>query len=196
MDVELFNLQSTLIQTGPQEADADGVVRAGGPVTTTINGGGGSIKGVELGFQQSFDFLPGWLSGFGVQANYTYSDSQTDNTDATGSKLPLPDNSKHQVNGVLLYQKGPFQARAAYNYRSTQYNQQYGVGNLNLGVYTKPVGFLDASASYDINPHVTLFVQGTNLTEFGIDRYLQYEDVYYSQSIFESRVVFGIRIRN
>ena len=196
VDVESFNLQSTLIETGPQEADADGVVRAGGPVTTTVNGGGGSIKGIELGYQQAFDFLPGWLSGFGVQANYTYSDSETDNTDATGARLPLPDNSKHQVNGVLLYQKGPFQARAAYNWRSTQYNQQYGVGNLNLGVYTKPVGFLDASASYDINPHVTVFAQGTNITGSGIDRYLQYEDVYYSQSIFESRVVFGIRIRN
>ena len=196
VDVESFNLQSTLILTGPQEADADGVTRAGGPVTTTVNGGGGSIKGVELGYQQAFDFLPGWLSGFGVQANYTYSDSSTDNRDQTGSKLPLPDNSKHQVNGVLLYQKGPFQARAAYNFRSTQYNQQYGVQNLNLGIYTKPVGFLDASASYDINPHVTIFAQGNNITGSGIDRYLQYGDVYYSQSIFESRVVFGIRLRN
>ena len=196
VDVESFNLQSTLILAGAQEADADGVVRAGGPVTTTVNGGGGSIKGVELGYQQSFDFLPGWLSGFGVQANYTYSDSSTDNRDETGAKLPLPDNSKHQVNGVLLYQKGRFQARAAYNYRSTQYNQQYGVQNLNLGIYTKAVGFLDASASYDINPHVTVFAQGNNITGSGLDRYLQYEDVYYSQSIFESRVVFGVRFRN
>ncbi len=196
VDVESFNLQSTLILTGAQEADADGVVRAGGPVTTTVNGGGGSVKGVELGYQQNFDFLPGWLSGFGVQANYTYSDSSTENRDATGQKLPLPDNSKHQVNGVLLYQKGPLQMRAAYNYRSTQYNQQYGVGNLNLGIYTKPVGFLDASASYDITPHVTIFAQGNNITGSGLDQYLQYNDVYYAQQIFEQRVVFGIRIRN
>ena len=196
VDVESFNLQSTLIQAGPQEADADGVVRAGGPVTTTVNGGGGSVKGVELGYQQALDFLPGWLSGFGVQANYTYSDSKTDNRDATGSTLPLPDNSKHQVNGVLLYQRGPLQFRAAYNFRSTQYNQQYGVGNLNLGVYTKPVGFLDASASYDINRHVTIFAQGNNITGSGLDQYLQYKDVYYAQQIFEQRVVFGVRFRN
>src|SRR3546814_10421185 len=34
--------------------------------------GHGKIKGFELAYQQTFDFLPGLLSGFGASANYSY----------------------------------------------------------------------------------------------------------------------------
>ncbi len=193
IDVDSFNVSSSTIQPIP---DGDGVVRAGGNVSTTLNGGSGSVKGIEFGYQQAFDFLPGWLSGFGAQVNYTYSDSVTDNKDDNGESLPIPDNSAHQVNGVLFYQKGPLQGRIAYNWRSEQYNQQFSAGPYNYSVFTKPVGFLDASVSYDINPHVTVFAQGTNLTNAFLDRYLSYPDLFYSQSIFEQRVFFGVRLRN
>src|SRR6202022_586722 len=33
---------------------------------------GGKIEGVEFAYQTFFDFLPGLLSGLGMQANYTY----------------------------------------------------------------------------------------------------------------------------
>ncbi|MEO8777602.1 MAG: TonB-dependent receptor, partial [Rhodanobacter sp.] len=45
--------------------DADGVVRAGGPVSTIINGGGAIVKGLEGEFRTQFTSLPGALSGFG-----------------------------------------------------------------------------------------------------------------------------------
>ncbi|MBE7218810.1 MAG: TonB-dependent receptor [Caulobacteraceae bacterium] len=195
VDVDSFPVAATLDETGPMQADADGVVRAGGPVTTTINGGGGSIKGIELGYQQVFDFLPGWLSGFGAQANYTYSSSDTDNKDVFGDTLPIPNNSTHQVNGVLFYQKGPLQGRVAYNWRSEQYQSAFQVGGQNIGIYVAPVGFLDASVSYDLNPRLTIFAQGTNLTQSGYDRYLKFSDLYYNQNIFEARVFFGVRLR-
>ena len=196
VDVESFPQAATVFLTGQQQADGDGVVRAGGPVSTTVNGGGGSVKGFELGYEQAFDFLPGWLSGFGAIANYTYSDSETGNTDSFGNSLPIPNNSKHQVNGILYYQKGPWQARVAYNWRSEQFDNTYGIPNGTLAIYTKPVGFLDASASYDVNPHFTVYVQGTNLTSSSLDRYAGFEDNYYNQNIFESRIFFGIRLRN
>ncbi len=41
-------------------------------VTGPVNAGKGTVKGLELGYQQFFDFLPGFLKGFGVQANYTF----------------------------------------------------------------------------------------------------------------------------
>ena len=43
-------------------------------VTRPGNTGDGSLKGFELGYQQFYDFLPGVLKGFGLQANYTYMD--------------------------------------------------------------------------------------------------------------------------
>ncbi|NWN13464.1 hypothetical protein GY655_27330, partial [Escherichia coli] len=36
--------------------------------------GGGELKGFEVAFQTFFDFLPGVLSGFGTQLNYTFVD--------------------------------------------------------------------------------------------------------------------------
>ena len=39
-----------------------------------INDQGGTLKGLELAYQQTYDFLPGLLSGLGSQITYTYVD--------------------------------------------------------------------------------------------------------------------------
>ncbi|MFP5392923.1 MAG: TonB-dependent receptor, partial [Gammaproteobacteria bacterium] len=44
-------------------------------VTSPVNGAKGTARGVELAFQHYFDKLPGWMSGIGMQFNYTYVDS-------------------------------------------------------------------------------------------------------------------------
>ncbi len=128
IDVKWFPTTVTNIEPLP---DADGVGRAGGPVERIVNGGG-KIKGFEIDYQQAFDFLPGWLSGFGTNINYTFSDADadTDNTDIDGNTLPIGDNSKHQANAVLWYQKDKLQARVAYNWCSKRFSQgqQFRVG--------------------------------------------------------------------
>lgn len=192
-DVKSFLQTNTLIEAQP---DADGVVREGGPVTRPVNGKGGSIKGVELGFQTVFDWLPGVLSGFGGQLNYTYSDSGSSNVDLFGKSLPVPDNSKHQANAVLFYQKGPVQGRVAYNYRSKRFGGFVAAADDNLAVWNRATGYLDASASYDVTPKFTMFVQGSNLTKENEEQYAQFKNFWYGSSIFERRVTFGVRIRN
>ncbi len=116
--------------------------------TTTgpINGANGTIKGIEVAYQQYYDFLPGPLAGFGLQANFTYVDSQRDlynpvtgaycnssdsqatslnvnlngcDTDGrTFGNLPLQGLSKYAYNVALLYDRGPISARLAYSWRS------------------------------------------------------------------------------
>lgn len=212
--VFLFDVQSFPQAQGilTPIADQDGVVRAGGIIQTTGNGGGGKIKGLELGYQQQFDFLPGFLSGFGANANFTLSDSESANKDLFGKQLPVPDNSKYQYNVIGFYQKGPIQARVAYNWRSKRYaGNQYVNGlpnfdaadplnnnpnNTILAIYSKPVGYLDASASVDITPNATIFVQGQNLTSSNDEQYAQFKNQFYQQNIFERRFTVGIRIRN
>ena len=192
-DVKSFLQTNTLIEAQP---DADGVVREGGPVTRPVNGKGGSIKGVEVGFQTVFDFLPGALSGFGGQLNYTYSDSGSSNVDLFGKSLPVPDNSKHQANAVLFYQKGPVQGRVAYNYRSKRFGGFVSAADDNLAVWNRATGYLDASASYDVTPKFTMFVQGSNLTKENEEQYAQFKNFWYGSNIFERRLTFGVRIRN
>ncbi|MCE3544361.1 TonB-dependent receptor, partial [Escherichia coli] len=85
-------------------------------IGTTVNTGTGTVKGFEAAYQQFFDFLPGLLSGLGVQANYTFVDSSVTNPFATAGSnvpttVPLEKLSKHSYNLVGLYEKGPVTAR-------------------------------------------------------------------------------------
>ena len=84
-------------------------------VDTFQNGGDASIKGVEVGFQTPFDFLPGLWSGFGIVANYTFTDSEFTNEE--GVSQSFPGASRHAYNLVGYYENGGFSSRIAYNYR-------------------------------------------------------------------------------
>lgn len=116
--------------------------------TTTgpINGAEGTARGFEVAFQKYFNKLPGWMSGLGMQANYTFVDSHLnlyspvtqaycsggnggaanlnlnlngcDTNGRTFGDLPLVNLSRHAVNLALLYDKGPISGRLAYNWRS------------------------------------------------------------------------------
>ncbi|QJE02009.1 TonB-dependent receptor [Massilia forsythiae] len=118
-------------------------------VTSPVNGARGTVKGFEVGYQQYYDGLPGWLRGLGVQANYTYVDSRRklytpvysaycsggstglDNVnlnmngcDIDGRSfgdLPLPYLSKNTYNFTLLYDRGPWSARLAWSWRSKNF---------------------------------------------------------------------------
>ncbi|WP_149196074.1 TonB-dependent receptor [Luteimonas suaedae] len=193
IDVESFPESVTRIELLP---DSDGVVRDGGPVSRIVNGGGGTIKGFEAGYQQAFDFLPGWWSGFGANLNYTYSDADTSGDDIEGNTLPIGDNSKHQANAVLWYQKDRIQARVAYNWRSKRFVRlDTSAWGDKLGIWNDSVGYLDASFSYDVTPYLTLYVQGTNLTGENERRYAQWSNHYFDQNIYERRYYAGVRLR-
>lgn len=125
----------------------------------------GSLKGVEIAYQQFFDFLPGALSGFGAQANFTYADGEVEAPPVAGQPTVMQritPISKYSYNLVAMYEKYGLSARLAYNWRS-KYVDSY-AGNIPGGlIEVAPVAFLDFSASYDITPEITLSVDATNL---------------------------------
>jgi len=132
-------------------------------VSRPQNGSTADIKGIEAGYQQFYDFLPGWLSGFGLQANYTYIDSETPNS-TLGEKIPLQNLSRHSVNLIGMYEKGRVSARMAYNWRDKFLS---GVANIvgigALPIYTGAYGWLDASLGYRISDEISLAIEGQNL---------------------------------
>jgi iron complex outermembrane recepter protein len=83
-----------------------------------------TVQGVEVGGRTFFDMLPGFLAGFGVEANYTYIDSKNPGDlyrDIYGTfrnDAPLQGLSKHNANLTLLYERGRVSARMAYSWRS------------------------------------------------------------------------------
>lgn len=145
----------------------------------------GTLKGFEIAYQQAYDFLPGLLSGLGTQLTYTYvdaSDFVTPNISGIGSPsvnssggpinggpftslVPNSGTSKHTINATVFYEKGPFSARASYNWRSsfvvTPRDDLYPFGP----VFQEAGGQLDASIFFKVNDHVKLGVQGVNLLD-------------------------------
>lgn len=148
----------------------DVIVR--GPANFT---GGGSIKGIEIAYQHTWDFLPEPLDGFGVQANYTYIDSSgLPNSFLNGpdlpststvppGNLPLEQLSKHNVNFTGFYEKGRISLRAAYNWRSRFLLTASDVIFPYYSIFNDETGQLDASIFVNLTDEIKVGVQGVNL---------------------------------
>lgn len=145
----------------------------------------GVLKGVELAYQQTFDFLPGLLSGLGTAVTYTYvdgSDFPNPNISGIGSpsvnssgqplnngpfsgQLPLAGISKHTVNATLFYEKGPLSMRAAYNWRSAFLVTQRDDLFPFAPIFQEAGGQLDGTILYSLTDNIKLGVQGVNLLD-------------------------------
>jgi TonB-dependent receptor len=140
-------------------------------VDTTINGDQGTVKGFEIGYSQFYDELPGWLRGLGVQANFTYVDSKggsptpgpSGDSATVPPGLPLEGLSKRSYNVVGLYQRGPVEARIAYNWRERWLLTTHD-GDGKGSVWNDDYGQLDASVFFRFNEHLQVGLEGNNLT--------------------------------
>ncbi|WP_159084056.1 TonB-dependent receptor [Saccharobesus litoralis] len=188
--------------------DSDGVVRGFDIETGTYTGvvpiqakvnvpakGDWSDTGIEMGYQQGFDFLPGIWSGFGITANYTYSPGESDLTDYYGQKLPSVGQSKTQSNIAIWYEKDGLQARIAQNKRSKMFQTLKNDGAYKFAYFTAPTTYIDASVSYEVSDLVTLSLQGTNLTEEHQENYHQWESNIDGQVYAERRLTLGVQVK-
>src|SRR5690606_9251553 len=149
-------------------------------VTQPTNEGSGDLKGMELGVKKFFDALPYPFNGFGVDATYTYIDSDMVLTDVsqpvdtdftTYGPLPLVGLSKNAYNFTAIYELGPVSTRLAYNWRS-KFLMAVGPNGWNgdtnglwrLPVYNDDYGQLDASIEYRFNDNWNVSLQAINLT--------------------------------
>ncbi|AKC87592.1 TonB-dependent receptor [Pseudoxanthomonas suwonensis] len=151
-------------------------------ITRPVNIGTARITGAELGWNQFFTFLPGPFDGLGMSANYTYIDSSTNvpddpdvipmDTDGTPmGDLPADGLSEHAYNVAVFYEKGPWQLRLAYNWRSEYllavgpngYNGGDGGINWKLPVYSDDYGQLDGSIFYRFSDNVQIGLEMNNL---------------------------------
>lgn len=177
--------------------DNDGVIRRPVVTNTLAQGEGGTLKGIEASARQSLaDYgVNGFLGGFGVDANYTLSLGDAGLVDLAGNNQPFQDNSKHQVNAALWFEKYGLQARVAYNYRSKRLaSSNYG-GIQGLAQYQEPTNYLDASISYDITPQFSVYGQASNLTGETERYYLTWQDQVFNENIYERRFIAGVRAK-
>jgi iron complex outermembrane receptor protein len=183
-DISNFFATGTTDQNFTNSSGITQSVRVTGPV----NQGTGKIGGLELAYQQFFDFLPAPFDGFGAQLNFTHLEpksvpNQNTNVVDTSSSstvlpftgLPLQGLSKDSFNIAGFYEKDSLKARLAYNWRSS-YLLTLRQVNLGLPVFSDATGNLDGSISYKLNDEFELGLEASNLlntithTSFQIDQ--------------------------
>jgi iron complex outermembrane recepter protein len=119
-------------------------------ITRPANGGSATAKGITLSYQQPFGD-----TGFGLRANYTYSDGDT----KSGGALPY--NSKNAYNLTPYYDKGNWSGSISYGYRSS-----YLAGGYVAGAPAETVGSykeLDANVAWRFSDHMSVSFDAQNL---------------------------------
>ncbi|WP_250463360.1 TonB-dependent receptor [Microbulbifer litoralis] len=133
-------------------------------VSMPVNGSGGYIRGYELMYQQPLSFLPGFLDGLGVYANYAYTESNIEQgTPLYATPFGLTGLSEHVGTATLWYYRNGFESRFSYSYRSDfqrDVNRVQGEEGVNAAE-----GYVDLSLSYEATENVKLMFQVQNLTD-------------------------------
>jgi iron complex outermembrane recepter protein len=182
-----------------QEITGLGVVQFN--VERYLNQSSGYVRGFEVGGQAFADFLPAPFDGLGVQANYTFADSDAGQTAAgdinsvTNISVPLNNLSKHSFNLVGLYDKGGLNMRLAYNWRSSYLQGTRNTGTQNLPIFGDSSGVLDASVTYDVTRQFALTVDAQNLLNTAFKTYQIFNDRPRDYVINDRRVSVRARIR-
>lgn len=114
---------------------------------------GFDVKGYELIYQQTFSFLPGFLSNMGVVANFTHV--------AAGDMTGL---SKNSSNMTLYYEEDNFGLRVAANNRDNYLLGAPG-GNGHVAEMKYGPTHIDFSSFYNFNDNLTLTFEVINLTD-------------------------------
>jgi iron complex outermembrane receptor protein len=144
--------------------------------TSYINQGTVDLEGLELAYQQTFNFLPAPFDGFGTILSYTKIDTQGNpfvTTEGRTISVPTVPEKSYSLTGY--YEKGPFAVRASYNYRGESgiLDNTTNSGNDQIPMQSE-LGFLDASISYRFSDALEFRVDALNLTNE--NTYLFYKD--------------------
>ncbi len=150
----------------------------GDAITQYTNGQNAYLYGLELSFQQHFGYLPGVLSGLGLNASYTYTASQEKGLPLRSDRPQTIDQSPNSFRVSPTFDTKRFSARVglaydgaslfSYNYTSPAFVT--GADPSSLGptgpsgdVYTLTHFQVDAEASYRFWRGLRAVVSGLNL---------------------------------
>lgn len=148
-----------------------------------------SVDGFEIGYQHTFDSLPGLLKYVGFSANLTFvsADAEFD-VNVIDNNIALPGLGDSQ-NIVLFYDDTKFEARIAYNNREEFFTRLQGVEPW----FTEQYYQVDARVAYNITEDVQVFIEGINLTDSFTRQHGRYDSQFLSLESSGPRYAAGIR---
>lgn len=141
-------------------------------ITAPINVSG-TITGIELAYQQPIG------NGFGIDGNFTYADASQDfgtcatsATNTSSKPCDLVGASKITWNAGAFYERGGFNARVGYSWRSSFLAAQ----DRGTPLYQDDVGVLSAAINYAINDNITISFDAQNLNNPVLKNYVYNPD--------------------
>jgi TonB-dependent receptor len=176
-----------------------------GNITQPINAGPGQIYGLEVGSQYNFDWDA--IRGLGIAANYTFSESTSNQSTTFNQHSEIPGVSQNSFTGTLFYERFGFSGRLSYSWRSKAVNSSLvgstfsfpdQQGNQKVyQVYQAPYGQLDGQLGYDfLEGHLGIVLSAQNLTNQSLHTYLQWPNQPFTYDNWGRRYFFGVHFKN
>ncbi|MBL4942156.1 MAG: TonB-dependent receptor [Colwellia sp.] len=133
------------------------------------NGDAGYIRGIEIGYTQTFTFLPGYLSGLGANVNFSYTESEIEVPSLVPGESdllsPLPGLSPRVLSATLFYEwDDKFEARVSGRYRSAYLSRQIAVGD-DEWAYFQEETVVSAQVSYKFTENLQAVISADNITD-------------------------------
>ncbi|WP_111978885.1 TonB-dependent receptor [Algibacillus agarilyticus] len=160
-------------------------------IISVVNSKSAEVRGLEFGYSQTYDFLPGLWSGLGASANYTYQQSEYEaevsevDSSVVFPSLPVADTPKHTYNLTTFWENKGHQVRLSYRGSTDSLvgidypNGQTSRGrNWNGGsIWNEGRNTFDLSATYKVNNSVNVTLQAINLTDESYRQYYTSRDL-------------------
>jgi TonB-dependent receptor len=164
---------------------------AGYGLTTQANGGYAKIEGLEISYQQQLGFLPGWMKGFGVSANFTSLKTQGDyGTGNVQTTTSLPGFLNKSGNVGVSYRGFGFDLRALAVYRGEYLTSANAIPALVQ--YQRSKVTWAWKSRYALTRRVSVFLDLDNVFSESLDMiYAAYPDRVVNNRKFPLKIVAG-----
>jgi TonB-dependent receptor len=149
------------------------------------------VRGIEGVYVNRFTSLPGWLSGFGIDANFTYESSGAHLR--PGENNALPGMFPWTWNAAASYEKYGLKLRVAGQYESSTL---FTVGSsTTTDVYQNERFTLDASSSYNLNRHAEIYLNLKNLTNAPLRFYEGQANRPIQREFYDMTIEAGLKLK-
>ncbi len=133
------------------------------------NDQGGFIKGLEIAYTQTFNFLPGYWSGLGFSGSASFTNSAITVARPTGTsfdsnQIPFPGLVEKSFNFTVFYTYANFETRLSTTYQDSFVGESRTIGPTVVPVTYAPETVLDYQAKYKTDSGVDFVFSVGNLT--------------------------------
>ncbi len=155
-----------------------------------LNGDNATLWGIELAYQNQFRRLPAPWDGFGINLNYTWTDSEATLPERDG-KSQLPGQAESVGNIAISYEKGFFSGILSYNVQG-EWLESVG-DDASEDEWVDEHTQLDFQAVFRLGSQWSIFAQVYNLTDEPYRRYVGSSDLPLQEEYYSWWGLLGVK---